>query len=90
MTSNELELDVTNQICQIADVKNVHHVHFWQLNDKDIFFEAHIDLEKDISITEFQVILEEIERILSKHKIYHFNIQPEYSRADSKNLIIQH
>lgn len=82
--------DIRDQITCIADVKNVHHVHFWQLNDKDIFFEAHIDLEKDISITEFQDILMEIETILYKSKITHFNIQPEYNRDDSKNLIIQH
>ncbi len=83
-------IGVTNQICDIPDVKNVHHVHFWQLNDKDIFFEAHIDLEKNINITEFQDILVEIESILHKNNITHYNIQPEYGMDDSKNLIIQH
>ena len=68
----------------------MHHVHFWQLNDKDIFFEAHIDLEKDINITEFQDILKEIETILYNNNITHYNIQPEYGMDDSKNLIIQH
>ncbi len=62
----------------------------WQLNDKDLFFETHIDLEKDIKLTEFQAILSEIEIILLSNNITHFNIQPEYSRNDSKNLIIQH
>lgn len=83
-------IDVTNRICDINCVKNVHHVHFWQLNDKDIFFEAHIDLEKDINITEFQDILKKIETILYNNNITHYNIQPEYDMDDSKNLIIQH
>lgn len=82
--------DISDQITAVAGIKNVHHVHFWQLNDKDLFFEAHIDLEKDITITEFQEILIEIETILHKRNITHFNIQPEYNRYDSKNLIIQH
>ncbi len=82
--------DISNQITSIAGIKNVHHVHLWQLNDKDLFFEAHIDLEKNLTIVEFQEILSEIEILLNKRKISHFNIQPEYSRDDSKNLIIQH
>ncbi|MBC8321024.1 MAG: cation transporter [Bacteroidetes bacterium] len=87
------DVDVTDiciQIGSFIEIKNIHHVHLWQLNDKDLFFEAHIDLKKNISISEFQDVLIKIEDILNKHKIYHFNIQPEYSREDNKNLIIQH
>ena len=83
-------LDVSDEISKLADVKNIHHVHFWQLNDKDLFFEAHIDLEKNISIVEFQSILQKIEKLLAKNGITHSNIQPEYNRGDAKDLIIQH
>lgn len=83
-------MGVTNLICNVNCVKNVHHVHFWQLSDNDIFFEAHIDLEKNINITEFQDILVKIEAILYNNKITHYNIQPEYGMDDPKNLIIQH
>ncbi len=83
-------IDISNEIVQIKGIKNIHHVHLWQLNDKDKFFEAHIDLENDISITKFQIILSEIEAIIHKGNISHFNIQPEYNRDDSKNLIMQH
>ena len=82
--------EISEQITNISEIKNVHHVHLWQLNDKDLFFEAHIDLKKDIQITEFQDILLTLEKILNKNKITHFNIQPEYDRDDSKSLIIQH
>lgn len=82
--------EISKQISSIEEIKNVHHVHFWQLNDKDLFFEAHIDLEKDIRITDFQEVLTEIEIVLVKYNISHFNIQPEYDRDDSKNLIMQH
>jgi len=83
-------LDIGNEINKIQEVKNVHHVHLWQLNDKDLFFEAHIDLMTNISITEFQEILAEIKDILCKHHISHFNIQPEYSIDDGKGFIAQH
>ena len=83
-------LDISDEISKLTGIKNIHHVHFWQLNDKDLFFEAHIDLEKDIRITEFQIILAKIEKLLAESSITHFNIQPEYSRDDGKDLIIQH
>ena len=90
-TPKEINIqELNDHLCCLEKVKNIHHIHLWQLNDKDLFFEAHIDLEQDIKITEFQDILHEIEKILNKHKITHFNIQPEYNRDDSKQLIIQH
>ena len=83
-------LNIGEEINKINQIKNIHHVHLWQLNDKDLFFEAHIDLENDISITEFQKILEDINTVLRKQHIYHFNIQPEYNVEDGKGLIAQH
>jgi len=29
-----------------VEIKNIHHVHLWQLNDKSIHFEAHVDFKK--------------------------------------------
>ena len=86
-------LDIQNickDICGLDEVVNTHHVHLWQLNDKDVFFEAHIDLQNDIRITDFQNVLLKIEDILDSHHIHHFNIHPEYSRNDNKNIIVEH
>lgn len=88
---NDLDISIIcNEITEIDEIINVHHVHFWQLNDKDLFFEAHIDLENNMTITEFQNILLNIEIILKKNNISHCNIQPEFSATDSKNMIVQH
>ena len=78
------------EIKQIEGVKNIHHVHFWQLNDQQLFFEAHVDLETDIRLTEFQIVLNQIEGVLKHHQITHFNIQPEYERCESDELIAEH
>jgi len=86
-----IDIDKINRsITQIENVKNLHHVHIWQLDEKINLFEAHIDLSKDLSITDFQKILSQIEAILNKSEIYHCNIQPEYSRDDDKHIIVQH
>ncbi len=80
---------ISTEIKSLSQIKNVHHVHLWQLNDKQLFFEAHIDLEQNLRITEFQEHLNEIEKILKTHQITHYNIQPEYQRCDNLDLVFE-
>ena len=81
---------VVEELCKIEAIKNIHHVHIWQLNDQDAYFEAHIAFKKDIKISDFDVICKQIEVILhDKFNINHCNLQPEYIREDLKELIIQ-
>ncbi|WP_422858184.1 cation diffusion facilitator family transporter [Flagellimonas sp. S174] len=82
--------EIVNSICELDAVKNVHHVHIWQLNEEEIHMEAHIDFKEDIRLSEFDKILERIEKhVHQRHGINHVNIQPEYDKCDSKNIIVQ-
>jgi len=68
----------------------VHHVHIWQLNENEIHLEAHIDFEDDITLSQFDVILHKIEELLyHEFDINHVNIQPEFGKCDSKDIIVQ-
>jgi len=67
---------IVRDIKNLPAVKDIHDVHIWALSDKDIYFSAHIILE-DISISGFDEILSNIEKILSKEGINHITIQPE-------------
>ena len=63
----------------------MHHVHIWQLNEEEIHLEAHIDFNEDISLSEFDKILQDIEAlVLNKYQINHVNIQPEFGKEDAK------
>ncbi|MBT8317675.1 MAG: cation transporter [Lutibacter sp.] len=82
--------DVENEILKIEEVKNIHHVHIWQLNDHDSHFEAHIEFKKDVKLSSFDVVCEKVEEILAeKFHIFHSTLQPEYKRDDSKEIIKQ-
>ncbi|MDN3491541.1 cation diffusion facilitator family transporter [Winogradskyella bathintestinalis] len=82
--------DIVNKLNGFDAIKNVHHVHVWQLNEEEIHFEAHIDFEKDILLSEFDVILNKIEEfIYHNYDINHVNIQPEFSKTDAKDIIVQ-
>lgn len=81
---------IVDAISKIEEVKNVHHVHIWQLNEDEVHLEAHIDFDKDITLSQFDSILEKIEEdIYHNFGINHVNIQPEYGKCDSKTIIVQ-
>jgi len=90
-TPDALNLDkISESITQIPEIKNVHHIHIWQLNERETHLEAHIDFQKDITISEFDIILNRIEKILFQDfGIKHINIQPEFKKCDSKDIIVQ-
>lgn len=82
--------DIETAILKIPHIKNIHHVHVWQLNDHTIHFEAHIEFSKDVKLSEFDISCEKIEHLLGEtFGIYHSNLQPEYNRDDNKEFIIQ-
>lgn len=71
-------------------IKKAQHVHVWELNEDEVHIEAHIEFYNDIKVSEFDIILEEIEQILLQDfNINHNNFQPEFKKDDPKNLIIQ-
>lgn len=82
--------DIEKAILKIEGIKNIHHVHIWQLNDHETHLEAHIEFENDIALSEFDVKCEQIEHLLhNRFDIVHTNLQPEFRRDDAKEFIIQ-
>lgn len=82
--------DIVKDLQQIKAIKNVHHVHIWQLNEEEIHLEAHIDFEEDITLSQFDLILHEVEELVFHNfGINHVNIQPEYGKCGDKDIIVQ-
>ncbi|MEJ2161750.1 MAG: cation diffusion facilitator family transporter [Robiginitalea sp.] len=90
-TPDTIEIqNIVKAICELEEIKNVHHVHIWQLNEDEVHMEAHIDFMKDIRLSEFDKILNKIEELVyHEFRINHINIQPEFEKCDSKNIIVQ-
>ena len=82
--------EVVRKVNAIPKVKKLHHVHIWNLSDDELHLEAHLDLEQDISTTEFNSLLITIEKLLHDNfNINHVTIQPEYNKEDPKEVIVQ-
>ena len=90
-TPNDVHIkDIVKELSYIDEIKNIHHIHVWQLNEEETHFEAHVDFKSDITLSEFDLILNRMEAILlEKFQINHINIQPEFGKPDSKEVIVQ-
>ncbi|MEX2190815.1 MAG: cation diffusion facilitator family transporter [Bacteroidota bacterium] len=70
----------------IPGVRNIHHVHLWKVNDSDIHFEAHINVD-DIPLSRTAEIRKKIEATLhDKHEIDHSTLQFECGTCSTKDL----
>ena len=90
-TPDDIPIDkIVEEINKIEGIKNVHHIHVWQLNEEEIHFEAHIDFYENISLSEFDKILHNVEEVLfHEFEINHINIQPEFGKCGDKDVIVQ-
>jgi cobalt-zinc-cadmium efflux system protein len=82
--------DIVNRVNSLEKVKKLHHVHVWSLNDDELHLEAHIDLNENISVEEFNSVLRQVEKLVSQEfDINHITLQPEYNKQDPKDIIVQ-
>ena len=80
---------IENETLRFPTIENIHHVHVWQLNDKEIHFEAHIDFNEDIKLSKVAEITGQVRQLLrDKFKINHAILQPEIGSDDSSQFIV--
>ncbi|MBE3101582.1 MAG: cation transporter [Firmicutes bacterium] len=77
---------IKNDIEAIDKVKNIHHVHSWMINEKTIYFEAHIDMD-DMQLSEVELIYDKIEYYLIEHYgVSHVTLQAEVDKCCDKSI----
>ncbi|HLA56981.1 MAG TPA: cation diffusion facilitator family transporter [Flavobacterium sp.] len=82
--------EIVKKIHAVTGIHQLHHVHLWNLNDNELHFEAHLECRENISISEFNAIVHEIEEVLHhEFEINHCTIQPEFGKTCTKDLIVQ-
>jgi cobalt-zinc-cadmium efflux system protein len=80
--------EVVEEIERNNEINNVHHVHAWKLDDAHIHFECHIDMDKDLPLSQTDSIRLGIEKMLiNKFGFSHVTIQFEYNCCDEKSII---
>ncbi|MCD6577953.1 cation transporter [bacterium] len=69
-------------------IENIHHIHLWSINEKDILMECHIRLNKDLNIGQVDEIKKKVNGLLEKeYSIHHSNIQFELEKCKDEDII---
>jgi cobalt-zinc-cadmium efflux system protein len=83
----DLEL-IRKTVEQHEAIRNIHHVHCWQLSDRQIHFEAHVETTRNMNLQESGVMIDDISRILKeRYSIGHTTLQVEYQACADQNMI---
>ena len=90
-TPSGINLDeIVKNVTELREIKGIHHIHVWNLTDREVHFEAHIDLSDDLKVSDSQMVVDKVQEILKKKfNINHITLQLEYDRCDDKDLIHQ-
>ena len=81
--------EIERTIEAIPGVQNVHHIHLWRLDEHEIHFEAHVEIE-DMQVSQTGAILNTIQQELKKNfGISHATIQFEQNQCKEKELVGQ-
>ncbi|WMN12227.1 cation diffusion facilitator family transporter [Marivirga salinae] len=79
---------LVKEVEQLKEVKNIHHIHVWQLDEYTIHLEAHVDLKEDLNVSHTHEIQKKIEELLhTNFSIGHITLQFEHGLEENKKLI---
>ncbi|HEC44640.1 MAG TPA: cation transporter [Bacteroides sp.] len=79
---------VKSEVEKVEGVKNIHHVHLWSLNDRQVHFEGHVDLVQDMSVSQASTLNKQISRLLhDRFDIEHTTLQMEFGCCEENHLI---
>ena len=81
--------EIRQSVEALSQVEDIHHLHVWQMDDEHIHLEAHLNMCKDISLSEAQTVRHNVESILrEKFGINHITLQIEYKGCEENNELI--
>lgn len=88
-TPDQLDLQkVKRRVEENPEVSNIHHLHAWMLTDQEIHLEAHVELTRDMNLSQVMQIQKELAKIIKdEFRINHLTLQFEYSSDHSAQLI---
>lgn len=77
---------IKEELETIEYIDNVHHIHLWALDEKNIFLEAHVELP-EMNLSKTCAIKTKIDEKLKMFRITHCTIQFETSVCNEKNIL---
>ena len=80
--------EIEKTILTSPEIRGVHHVHLWQLDDKTINLEAHLHFKENISLSESNQVTNTINLLLQeKFNVNHTIFQAEFDTDHATDLL---
>lgn len=79
--------ELVKSIESLEEVKDVHHVHVWSLDDRTVFFEGHVNLKRDMPVSKAMEVYDKIEKSLRSLGVSHVTVQAEYNGCPECGVI---
>lgn len=71
--------EIVEVLQEIPEIKSVHHIHLWQLDDDKIYFEAHLVLNQNLQVADTHLVTKKVKQLLNhRFGIGHTTFQYEY------------
>ncbi len=81
--------DIKKEVESIEDIKDIHHIHIWKLDDTRTYLEAHINLKENVDMEYMMQVREKVEHILKEHfDIGHTTLQIGYQCCEGDTSLI--
>ena len=89
-TPKTVDIDeIAEELEKLDAIKDIHHVHIWALDEHTLFFEAHVNLQNDILVSELSDVYEKLEQVLKVHfGVTHLTIQFEYNCCEDAGRVL--
>ena len=89
-TPKTVDIDeIAEELEKMDAIKNIHHVHIWALDEHTLFFEAHVNLQNDILVSELSDVYAKLEQLLKgRFGVTHLTIQFEYNCCEDAGRVL--
>jgi cobalt-zinc-cadmium efflux system protein len=80
--------EIQARIEGIEGVKDIHHAHLWAVTERDIHFEAHINVSRDMPVSETCLLVKQVaEKLKENFAIMHITLQIEFDSCKGVPLV---
>ena len=89
-TPKTVDIDeIAEELEKMDAIKNIYHVHIWALDEHTLFFEAHVNLQNDILVSELSDVYAKLEQLLKgRFGVTHLTIQFEYNCCEDAGRVL--
>ena len=79
---------IRKKVEALPEVKNMHHIHTWMLTDHQVHLEAHVELNKDLKLSQVDNIRQDLDSLLyGEFNIQHITLQFEFNPGHPASTI---